>query len=137
MNMGSIALNTRDFARALELIDGALPVFRRSLGEQSIDVAVVVRSRGTALKGLNDLDGALREFEAALAIQDAVASPTAAARIRILVAMIEVQCLRSKPDEARAAADLALKVLDPEKPADAKWIKDVQDQLAKCGGVQP
>jgi len=138
MNMASIALSTGDFARSLELLDAVIPVFRASLGERNLDTAVAIRSRGMALKGLNDLDGALREFQDVIAIHDEVAAPNAAGRIRTLIAIVEVKCLQGKAEEARTTADLALKALDPAKPAEAKWIKDLQDQLAKCdGAVEP
>ena len=132
LNMGSIANNTGEFALALELADGVLPILRSTIGENNQDFATALRIRAVALKGLDDLDGALREYQAALAIYDATGHPAFGGRLRTLLSMTEIQCLQGHPEQAQQTADLALKAVDPDKPDQAKWIKDFQDLLATC-----
>ncbi|MBC7772639.1 MAG: serine/threonine protein kinase [Pyrinomonadaceae bacterium] len=132
LNMGSIALERRDFARSLELADSALPLFRENMGEKSAEYATVLRVRAASLKGKGDLDAALADYNTAVIILDAIASPTSVARLRCLQAMTEMHCHKGSYDEADRTAKLALQVLDANVPDQAKWITTFEAVLARC-----
>jgi tetratricopeptide (TPR) repeat protein len=137
LNLGSIAITKQDFKLGLEHTDAALPIFRKQLGEQHMDVAQALRNRAMCLRGLGDTAAALRDYQSALVMYDALTAPAAAVRIRTLVAIMEIQCAQGLPESAQATAALALKVLDAKEPAQARLIKSVQDQLAKCKADGP
>jgi tetratricopeptide (TPR) repeat protein len=132
LNMGSVALERRDFARSLELAESALPLFKKNMGEKSVEYATILRVRAASLKGKGDLDAALTDYNASLAIMDSIAPPISPARMRCLQAITEIHCLKGSYDDADHAANLALRVLDAKVPDQAKWITTFQDVLAKC-----
>lgn len=108
-NIGSVALAKNDFAAALPLIEGAVPIFRKSMGEQHVEVAQVLRSRATCRKGLGDLPGIGQDLEDALAIYGRATKPTFGPRLRTVQSLVEVRCLLGEAESARRLADEAVR----------------------------
>jgi len=133
VNMSSVALRMEDYRRALELIDDVRPVFKSQIGETSLEYATLVRGRAKALEGLGDLDGALIEYRAELAIHDAINAPTNSQRLRSLVAVTNVLCGLGRSEEARAGAAGALSLLDPADESHARWIEEFNQAREDCG----
>lgn len=131
-NMAAVARDNKEFARAVVLIDTALVAFRKQLGDESLDVASAYSMRGACRKGLADYAGALADFRAALAICETRGVPTTPVRISTLYRMADMYGAQHDCRALRATADLALKALDPAKPANATWIKRFNDLLAGC-----
>jgi tetratricopeptide (TPR) repeat protein len=132
-NMGVVALQERDYARASRLIGSTLDGFRRQSGEKSLDYATAVFALGRADAGLGELSRARSAYEASLAIQDELAAPTAELRMRTLEALVELDCKRGSREEARATSDLALAALDRANADHGKWITRFEALIAKCG----
>jgi tetratricopeptide (TPR) repeat protein len=131
-NMAAVARDNKEFARAIVLIDTALVAFRKQLGDESLDVASACSLRGSCRKGLGDYAGALVDLRAALAICDKRGTPTTPVRISTLYRLTDLYAAQHDCRAVRETADLALKVLDPAKPANATWIKRFNNQLAGC-----
>ena len=73
-------------------------------------------------------------YEASLAIQDALAAPTAELRLKTLDALARVRCQLGSVDEGRQTAELALAALDRGNADHQKWIAIFESLIAKCGG---
>lgn len=132
-NMGVLASEMGDHARGLELVDGALVVFRKHLGDNHIEVGQLLRGRATCLKGLGNLDEALRDARSALAILDAAGIPTSRGRLRALSLVVELLCLQGSTAEAERLVGEAVGQLDPQIADQADWVKTLNEKLEACG----
>ncbi|HEX4826326.1 MAG TPA: serine/threonine-protein kinase [Candidatus Polarisedimenticolaceae bacterium] len=132
-NVGAVALANKEYQRALELTDGAIPAFRKGAGDKSTEVAVALSQRGSCLKGLGDPTGAMKEYQASLAIYDAGRAPTDGGRMQTLVLITRLQCQERDRRAASATAATAKSALKGDNPDEAVWIKRFDEEMAKCG----
>lgn len=135
--LAAVASDKGDHSRGLELIDGALVVFRNQLGENNVEVGQALRSRALCLKGLGNLDEALRDARAALVIFDVAVVPTERGRLRAVADITELLCLQGSYDAAEQMAKEALKLLDPDNTTHQKSIKNLRDKLSRCRDGSP
>lgn len=131
-NIGAVSVERGDFARGLELVDAALPVFRSTSGNPSLDVAVAMRLRAVCLKGLGNLDGAIEQAASALAMFDLVTPATSPLRLRCIQSLAEMYCLKNLPDDAERILQKGLSALSPDQPEQAKWITTFDNVRIKC-----
>jgi tetratricopeptide (TPR) repeat protein len=121
--------------KAIETFDEVLPVFRKHVGNKSVEVATVLRNRGLCQMKLSEYDAALRDYQTALEIVDTIGKPTLDQRLQILLNITQVYRLQGKQDRANETKKLALSVLDRKKPDQEKWIKKFEE-LPASGKVE-
>ncbi|HUN81086.1 MAG TPA: serine/threonine-protein kinase [Phycisphaerae bacterium] len=131
-NMGVVASTMGNDVRGLELIDGALAVFRKQLGDRNVEVGQALRNRAFSLKKLGRIDEALHDARAALAIFDVAVAPTEQSRLRTLVDITELLCIQGSSAEAEQLVKKTLALLDSQKADQAKWIIKLNEKLSKC-----
>jgi tetratricopeptide (TPR) repeat protein len=131
-NMGVVASESGDSRRGLELIDAALVVFREHSGERSLETATALIYRGRCLEWTGNLAAAERDYESALAIQDAIGVPAHELRLNALMNLARVRCMLGGSDRATGAFDLALSALEPQNSDHQKWFSLFESVRANC-----
>ena len=109
-----------------------LPIFRQHTGERSTEVATALLYRARPTEWLGDLDAALRDYEAALAIAEPMGAPGAPLRLMVLFNTIRVQCKRGAVAQARETAELARSALDLESEDGKTWAGRFEQALGFC-----
>lgn len=113
--------------KAIEAFDLVLPVFRKQVGDKSIEVATVLHNRGICRKELKEYDAALKDYLAALEIADSFKQPAGSKRLGILFDLTQLYRLQGDKQRADETMKLATSVLDPNKPDQKSWIKKFED----------
>ena len=90
------------------------------------------RLRGAGLKGKEELGPAMEEFRKSLALFERLAPPNSPGRLRCLLGITQIHCLKGEKEQAEETANLAFAALDPGMPDQPAWIRKFKEALALC-----
>jgi tetratricopeptide (TPR) repeat protein len=132
-NMGVVANQSGDFARAFELLDQGLAIFREEYGETSYEAGVAFYYRGTTSEALGRFEDARSDYQASLAILEALGAPVESQRINTILNLAGLECRQGPAGRGRERIEQTLSLLDRADADQKTWVERFEAMRENCG----